>query len=320
MIRTETPTGSIEWALLDEGDIERLAREVTDIPEKQAQMVATASVSLFEARLNTSADGFVTWLHTKVDGSPHHVVERLEDDVHFLSLFDHSGLLFFFEALDMDANTCLVWGECCRPSGWGEYLDLVRRALELFGVKSIARLPANRAAACWATDRRPGDENPPAVEPATRILLPRSARRAKAPLLARIEELKKQAEDERALAREDAKKILPALLALEKTLAMATPKLSEGQQSLPEPRNPAEAQPEPQSGRQPDDKTTATGEIPDDLDCIPDDRDREIIRLWRQGHTSGQIAEEVSFSEQHMRNEITRLRKQYGKEIVPYHR
>lgn len=45
---------------------------------------------------------------------------------------------------------------------------------------------------------------------------------------------------------------------------------------------------------------------------------RDIVRLWHQGLTCGQIATRVSLNEKTILNRINQLRKDYGIQIVPY--
>ena len=56
-------------------------------------------------------------------------------------------------------------------------------------------------------------------------------------------------------------------------------------------------------------------------ECIQDERDREIVRLWTENYTAEEVGSslQVSLSAGTVLNIITKLRKQYGREVVPFH-
>ena len=66
--------------------------------------------------------------------------------------------------------------------------------------------------------------------------------------------------------------------------------------------------------------TTPGERVPRPWDLITDERDREIVRLWQDGHMAKEIAHKLSCREHTVENRISALRKQYGEEIVPLRR
>lgn len=56
------------------------------------------------------------------------------------------------------------------------------------------------------------------------------------------------------------------------------------------------------------------------LAVIENDDYRELVRQWREGHTAGDIAAGAGISPGRVRNILTELRKQHGKDVVPFHR
>ena len=63
-------------------------------------------------------------------------------------------------------------------------------------------------------------------------------------------------------------------------------------------------------------------QAPDLLAVIPDHRDRQIVRLWREHYTYAEIAnwEDIALSAGRVANIITDLRRKYTEKVVPRHR
>ncbi len=62
------------------------------------------------------------------------------------------------------------------------------------------------------------------------------------------------------------------------------------------------------------------GEEADCLAAIREGPDRDIIRLWREGYTASEIAEQSGFASKTVSNRICELRKTFGDGVVPRRR
>jgi hypothetical protein len=66
--------------------------------------------------------------------------------------------------------------------------------------------------------------------------------------------------------------------------------------------------------------TPGVKQAADPLEVITDVKTRELVRLWNAGETAEDVGEQVGRSAGTVRNIITRLRNEYGRQVVRYHR
>ena len=66
--------------------------------------------------------------------------------------------------------------------------------------------------------------------------------------------------------------------------------------------------------------TLGVKQAADPLEVITDVAIRELVRLWNVGETAEDVGEQVGLSAGTVRNKITRLRNEYGRQVVRYHR
>ncbi len=86
-------------------------------------------------------------------------------------------------------------------------------------------------------------------------------------------------------------------------------------QGLLEKPQPAATKPKAEGKSGPSEGAAGEDEI---LAIIRDKNDRDMVRLWREGYTAEQIAEEMSFTPKTVNNRICELRKTFGDNVVPY--